>query len=183
MKRIFIAINLPAEIKSQLGKLEKEIEALFPEEVSGTVFKWVKSEILHLTLLFIGEIKEEKLQDIIEIARQSVADIKPFNIKFKKVCYGSARKVPPRLIWLEIERNDLLNQISGKLGNFNFSPHITLARIRTWQWKQIDPEEQPDIEKEINLETSVDSIDIMESVLKRSAPEYVILQKILLHGN
>ena len=61
-----------------------------------------------------------------------------------------------------------------------FISHITLARIKEWVWKGIEPEEQPDIEKEFALEIKVCSIDLMESRLRRSGPEYIALQSFPL---
>ncbi len=48
--------------------------------------------------------------------------------------------------------------------------------MKTWQWKQIEPEERPDVAEEINLNFEVDSIEVMESVLKRGGPEYTVLE-------
>ena len=43
MKRIFIAINLPKDIKQKLGNLEIELAK------NLSAIKWVKSENIHLT--------------------------------------------------------------------------------------------------------------------------------------
>ena len=57
-----------------------------------------------------------------------------------------------------------------------FSSHITLERIRQWEWRRIEPEERPEIEEEINLSFLVNSIKVMESLLKRKGPKYTILE-------
>jgi 2'-5' RNA ligase len=57
-----------------------------------------------------------------------------------------------------------------------YTPHITLGRIRVWEFRQIEPEERPDIEKEISLSFQVNSIEVMESQLKRGGSEYTILK-------
>ena len=61
-----------------------------------------------------------------------------------------------------------------------FSPHITLGRIKTWEWKNIEPEERPEVKEDIDLNFQVDSIEVMESQLKKSGAEYAILESFQL---
>ena len=189
MKRVFVAINLPEEIKNKIEKEEKEIKNLFPEELRETMFKWVKKENLHITLLFIGYIDEKALPQLNLIVKKITESFKPFSLKFEKITYGPPKIIPPRLIWLELEKKPELLELAQKLkeevekaGILNryekreFSPHITLVRIRTWQWKRTEPEERPEINEEINLSFKVNSIEVMESKLKRGGSEYTILE-------
>ena len=76
----------------------------------------------------------------------------------------------------EMVEADILKKIEKR----EFSPHITLARIKTWQWREIEPEERPEIEREIDLNFEVNSIEVMESAIKRTGAEYNILESIKL---
>lgn len=187
--RIFIAINLPEKIKNGLENLGKETAELFPEETSRGLIRWVKKDNLHITLLFLGYLKEENIPQICQIVNQIAKTQNPFSLEFKKILYGPPNKIPPRLIWVELEKSRELTEIVKKLRQKveeigvlekmekrEFSPHITLGRIRTWQWKRIEPEERPDIEKDISLNFEVHSIELMESQLKRTGAEYTILE-------
>ena len=200
MKRIFIAINLPEQVKSALYAIEKEIQGSFPEEAGRGVAKWVKPENLHITLLFIGEVREEKIEEICEKVKQTAAQSQPFKIQLKKACYGAVSRGParnaspassakrsfagwrsdaggvPRLIWAKIENNKSLKQITKSLGNQTFKPHITLARIKQWAWKNIEPDEQPNIEQNLDIAFEAKSIEVIESKLKPKGPEYNILK-------
>jgi len=73
--------------------------------------------------------------------------------------------------------------ILGKDDKREFSPHITLARINAWLWRQIEPEERPEIEKDIFLNFPIKSIEIMESKLKKGGPVYTILESYLLSND
>ncbi len=176
MLRIFIAINLPEEKKEELEAIAKDIKNSFPFEIG----KWVEKENFHITLLFLGAIREENLPQVIEKTKKACQDIKPFKIKINKVLYGPPKTFPPRLIWFEGENNPIAGKIAQNLGATRFLPHITISRIKAWQWKRIEPEERPEIEREVDLEFQVNSIDIMESKLKRTGPEYSILESIKL---
>jgi len=203
MHRIFIAINLPERVKAELENLEKELDNLFPSEVSGParqslgegggMIRWVKKDNLHLTLLFIGSVSDEEIPKICEIVRNVAQNQKPFSLRFEKVGYGPPGKMPPRLIWLDIGKEsglltlaEKLKQDIGESGILRkikkraFSPHITLGRIRTWQWRRIELEERQEIEREISLNFEVKSTEIMESKLKRTGSEYTILESAKL---
>lgn len=192
MHRIFIAINLPEKIKTELEKLEREIESLFPPEINRGMFRWVKKENLHITLLFIGAVRDEEIPKISQIVKDIAQPQKPFSLRIEKVSYGPPKKIPPRLIWVEVERKKEMVEIAKKLKKEmaesgilqkveqrEFSPHITLARIKSFWWKRMEPEERPEIEKEIALDFEVNSIEIMESKLKRSGAEYTIIESAL----
>jgi len=185
-KRIFFAINLPEEIKEKLESKGKEINKLFLKTSQGvSPIRWVEKKNLHITLLFIGRTEKSKLKDIFEVADKISAKYSKFSLKLLNICYGPKNYTPPRLIWAEIENNKILaelareikdeiskNNISQKNPENDFKPHITIGRIKAWQWRAIEPEERPKINKEITLEFPVKSIDVMESKLKRSGAEY-----------
>ena len=188
--RIFIAINLPGEIKKELKEITQELNYSFPEK---GIVRWVGKDNLHLTLLFLGNIREEALLETSEIVKKTVQKENPFSLKLTNIQYGPPGKMPPRLIWLNIEKKPELVEVvenlkkeiaeKGILNKFEekaFSPHITLGRIRAFQWRRMEPEERPNIEREVNLDFGVDSIDIMESNLKRTGAEYTILESIKL---
>ncbi len=192
-KRIFIAINLPEEIKEELEKLKKEINSLYPAEWRRGLVKWVKKENLHITLLFIGAVELEKIPLIIKIAEEVARENKFSRLQIAKINYGPSAKIPPRLIWAELGKNTALDKAAQELrektlekGVFSktdskpFSAHITLGRIRAWQWRRINPEEQPMIDRYVNLSFLPSSIAVMESVLKRTGPQYSELAKVKL---
>lgn len=184
-RRIFIAINLPLEIKEKLASYSKK----WPE--LGSAVKWVKKENLHITLFFLGYLNEEQIAKVCEIVREAVKRCKPFSIALKKVSYGPNQKMPPRLIWAQSEKSkELLNIQNNLKKSFlessisflkekedrDFIPHITLGRVKSFQWQRIEPEERPEIDEDIDLSFEVNSIEIMESRLKRGGAEYIILE-------
>jgi 2'-5' RNA ligase len=186
-RRIFIAINLTEEIRKELEK--------FQFKFSELPARWVKKENLHITLAFLGYVKDEDLPRIIEITKNVATRHAPFLIKIVKVTYGPPKVSPPRMVWAIGERNENLWKLQEDLKNAlmemkipqleeeegrGFIPHITLARIRKWEFKQMEPEERPEIDEDLNFSFEVKSIEIMESHLKRGGAEYTILESIPL---
>ena len=178
--RIFIAINLPEDIKRGLSEYQEK----WPELPA----KWTAKDNLHITLEFLGDLTDEELGNVCKVAGEVSKRHKIFSINLNKILYGPSKKIPPRMIWVEGEKSDemadlkedlqecLLEEIKFRPDGKGFTPHITLARISEWEFRKIEPEERPEIEENIDLTFTVESIDIMESELKRGGPQYTILE-------
>ncbi len=185
--RIFIAVNLPEDIKTQLSSYQ----SMWP----GLPVRWVKKDNLHITLIFLGYLTDEEIVETCKIVSETTSKHPSFSINLKRICYGPPKKLPPRMVWLEGEKSEELGKIQSDLessllfspnSSFRkaedrpYTPHITLGRIRAWEFRQIEPEERPEVNEEINLSFEVNSIEVMESQLKRGGPEYSVLESCLL---
>lgn len=160
--RIFIAINLPENIKKQLA----DYAGQWPD----LPVRWTKEENLHITLEFLGYLTEDELMKVFENTKEFTQNHKSFTLTLNKICYGPPKKMPPRMIWVVGEKNKEIDLI----------PHITLGRIKMWEFREIEPEERPTIDENINLSFEVSSVEVMESVLKRGSPSYTILESFPL---
>jgi 2'-5' RNA ligase len=127
MLRLFVALALPAEIRSEVAGLAGGIPGA----------KWVPPENYHLTLRFIGEIENWRAQEVDD----ALAAIRghAFDLALRGV--GTFEK-GGRLqsLWVGAERNDTLTHLQGKIETAlqriglpperkRFSPHVTLARV------------------------------------------------------
>jgi 2'-5' RNA ligase len=186
-RRIFISINLPEKIKEGLIS--------FKEKFSELPARWTKKENLHITLAFLGYVKDEDIPKIVEITKNVASQHEPFSIRIVKIAYGPPRVSPPRMVWAIGEKNENLWKLQENLKNSlmemkipqleeeegrGFIPHITLARIRKWEFKQMDPEERPEINEDVDFSFEVKSIEIMESHLKMGGAEYTVLESLPL---
>lgn len=160
--RVFIAINLPENVKKELGSFENK----WPELPA----RWTKKDNLHITLEFLGYVADEELMKVFQDTKELTSKHQPFDVHLNKIIYGPPKKMPPRMVWAIGERVQELNLV----------PHITLARIRAWDFRRLEPEERPEVNEEIDLTFEVNSIEVMESVLKRGGPAYTILKSFPL---
>ena len=183
--RIFIAINLPEDIKKKL----EDYQAKWLE----LPCRWTKKENLHITLMFLGYLSDEELVEICNIVKEVALRNSLFSLNLKKILYGPPKKMPPRMVWVEGKKSEELGKLQKDLENSllssealakedinhesrPYAPHINLGRIKTWEFRKIEPEERPEVNEEINLSFEVSSIDVMESELKRGGPEYTVLE-------
>ncbi len=196
--RIFIAINLPQDLKDQLRDYQQRQADKFAsamEDTSrGIPIKWTEPENLHLTLAFLGNIKDKNVEAVFEPVRQVAENHSRFEFNLEKSIYGPPQVTPPKMIWgmvkktleLEAVKKDLDERLEQAPEFFfqrekrDFSPHITLARFKTVLWRLIEPENQPEVAEDLNLSFPVESIEVMESVLKKEGPEYKILKSFSL---
>lgn len=179
--RIFLAINLPENVKEELAEYQKQWPDL--------PVRWTKKINLHITVEFLGYLSDEEILEVCKIAKETAKKHSSFPINLIKTCLGPPGKAP-KMIWVlgnkSEEFTSLKNSLqkamveSGRMRflpeNRTFSPHITLGRINSWAFKEIEPDERPSVEEDINLKTEATSIDVMESVLKRGGPIYSILE-------
>lgn len=183
--RVFVAINLPSDIKTKLFS--------FSRKWSDLPVRWTKEENLHITLVFIGYVTNDEMLEVCQAAKEVAQNHSPFEINLKRI-YPGPPQGKPRMIWAEGEKNQPLAQLKADLqeallnsknsGFENkearaFSPHITLARIKNTKWKK---EERAKIDMEISASFPVDSIDVMQSTLKPGGPEYTVLERAELVG-
>ena len=108
--------------------------------------KPVSSESLHITLKFLGEIPETRVEEVHSAMRRAFADCRSFKFSIKGVgAFPSTRRA--RVIWAGvtdgrealIELQKKLEKELLKLGfpgeKRAFVPHVTLARVKSMQEK------------------------------------------------
>jgi len=178
--RIFVAINLPEEVKREL--------AGFCDKWPELPAKWTEKDNLHITLEFLGDLTDIEIGEVCLAVKEVAKRHKSFSVNLNKIVYGPPKKNPPRLVWVNGEKleelvdlkNDLqetlLEKIAFKPEGKGFIVHITLARILEWEFKRFDLDERPEVNEDIDLMFTVESIEVMESELKRGGPVYTILE-------
>jgi 2'-5' RNA ligase len=135
--RAFIAIELTPPILGKLGDLQSRMQRDLPPKL----LRWVRPEGIHLTLVFLGEIPVEQVDQIGEALHQACAGHAPFAVSIAGMgCFPNARR--PRVVWVGVEEPSgtlarLHREIEGALEPLGFrpearqfSPHLTLGRVK-----------------------------------------------------
>ena len=181
--RCFIAIDIDESLRKSLGDLQRELAGKV--NIKKSDVKWVKPESIHLTLNFLGQIKDEKVVEICNIAKDVAARNKCFDIDVGSVgCFGgrSARVLwvgvnegKQKLAALQKDLQEQLAQAGWPIENREFAGHLTLCRIRNpkagLKLAQIC-EEYDDFEAG---SVFVDSLRVYESQLQPTGPVYTVL--------
>ncbi|HUN81524.1 MAG TPA: RNA 2',3'-cyclic phosphodiesterase [Phycisphaerae bacterium] len=185
--RAFIAIELADPIKRALGKLQERLS----RECSG--LRWVKPEQIHLTLAFLGEIKDSQIVEISGAVGRATASCADFEFGVEGLGV-----FPPRgrvnVVWAGVADeagalsacHQRLYEQLGELGftpdRGNFAPHLTLARVR-------DPRASHGLREIIAAQAAprigtqpAGGLTFFESILGSSGPQHRALSHHKLSG-
>jgi 2'-5' RNA ligase len=182
--RTFIAIELPQEIKDSLRRLQEKLKA------SKTDVKWVEPNNIHLTLKFLGEVDDKKLDKVIKIIEETARDKNEFQMRISSL--GAFPKIDfPRVIWVGVETGNKetkaiaeeLEEKTAKIGipkeDRPFSSHITIGRTRSSLNREKlvqDLKNKAELGGE-KLEFYVTKITLFKSTLTPHGPIYEVLKE------
>lgn len=133
--RSFLAFELPSEIKEIVSHAYQDMRKT-PLDV-----RWVKPENIHLTVVFMGNVRNEHLQPIANAVGEVCQGFGPFEIFLQGTGVFSSRRYP-RVLWIGLAGNlermsDFRDGLQSGLAPFGikqerrrFKPHLTLGRFR-----------------------------------------------------
>ncbi len=173
--RLFIGIPLPGEY----AKIIREIQEAWRKRLASKV-SWVRPELAHVTLKFLGEADEDKVAAIVQAMRDAARG------SFE--AQGGAGgffppKGAPRVVWVGLRRGreecaayfEKLDAGLAQAGFLaetkSFSPHLTVARVKAaarndeWSGLLVDL-------KRAWPAFTVSHVVLWQSILKSSGPEY-----------
>ena len=141
------------------------IQEDFKDIIEG---KWVEEQNLHLTWVFLGDLKDEKavidrLKEISPLER---------NIGIKELGYFGR---PPRVFFAKSEKKELYDKAkefkNAGFDLYRFKPHMTLCRIKAiHNYKAYKEKLKLYREKELGL--ILPKIQLYESTLSPKGAEY-----------
>jgi RNA 2',3'-cyclic 3'-phosphodiesterase len=178
--RTFIGVDIGKTIRERAVALQENLARTSPE------VKWVESENLHVTLLFLGEVEDREVARVCKIVAHCAQNEKAFPITVATVgCFPNPRR--PRIVWIGIGEGtqslcrirDAMESALLELGyrceDRRYTPHITLGRVRS--------DRPPDkfsaaLTKQVGWQggdITVTEILIMGSELTPQGPKYTVL--------
>jgi len=179
--RVFIGIEIPESIRAELAEVQRELR-----QVTNSA-RWVDTDSAHLTLKFLGEITEQRAEEV----HQAMTGLtwKPFQINVKGVGFFPGTR-SPRVLWAGMHAptlEALSGRIDSRMENFGFEKerrsyraHITLARAKR---RPLDSAlvtaATPFEEREFGT-FNVDRCHLYLSELDSTGPVYTKLREYLL---
>ncbi|KIL43901.1 RNA 2',3'-cyclic phosphodiesterase [Jeotgalibacillus soli] len=133
----FIALELPDMMKEAINGIIEDWQQFM------TFKQWTHQDDLHITLAFLGEVKNTAFIRYDKLLKEMAAMYFQFNLSLDHSGYFG-KKESPRILWIGPELNGSLNRIQksvqqavaklgGKVDPRPFTPHVTLAK--RWQGK------------------------------------------------
>lgn len=169
--RLFVAVDLSDDVREKI----EDVLRVF-KDFKGV--KPVEKENLHITLMFLGEVPDRR----VEVVKESLRGIKldPFKIRLKGL--GNFNY---RVFWVGVvEGNEYLSILAKEVENSlkkvgfkrdkDFVAHATIARV-----KRLDSNDRIKLEKALEMfkdydfgEMVVDSFKLKKSTLTPKGPIY-----------
>lgn len=178
MIRTFVALELPDLLRARLAELISKFRPITPTGVN-----WVRSENLHLTLLFIGDVPPHKLSEIDEAIQILLEGFPAF--KFHALGLELFPASEPHMIWLKLQaENDDIIKLQKRMINAlrvlgidsdkkPLKLHVTIARLKTTISSELAREI---MQSEVKLNNLVfPTITLFKSVLTPTGPNYTAL--------
>ena len=177
--RCFIAIDFPKDIMNEIERVQKEL---------GKKKIWqgklTERTNLHLTLKFLGEIPESKLEEV----KKKLAEIK---IPQFHSYLGNLGVFTPsfiKIVWIHVISKEILELqklVDEKLKDIfkpesRFMSHLTIARIKKVKDNKLFLEELGKIKAQ-NMRFKVDDFVLVKSELTEKGPIYTDLERFSLN--
>ncbi|MDD5177662.1 MAG: RNA 2',3'-cyclic phosphodiesterase [Candidatus Nanoarchaeia archaeon] len=176
--RVFVAVEIPEEIKKQIYDLQGEVSS------REAKVRWVAKKNLHLTLVFLGELPEKKVEEIKELLKS--IKHKSFKVSVNEIGFFPDKQ-KPRVVWIGLEPEkdilDLQSKVDGELLSYSmdkdqkFKAHVTIGRINEIKDKDKFFDK---MNVKIKGEFIVNEFLLISSVLSKDGPKYRVLERYSL---
>jgi 2'-5' RNA ligase len=179
MLRLFVAIPIPDEVRQRLLAISSGVRGA----------RWVRSEGMHITLFFAGEMDRDQANDL--DAELETVQMPPFELSCRGLGYFE-RGSRIKSIWAGIAPSKALLYLHDRVEsaavragfereNRKYKPHITLARLKGARADDIGPW----IETHDHLSTppfTVDHFTLYRSHLAREGAMYEPMVEYQISG-
>ncbi len=180
MIRAFIAIAVPESVLRSCAEIMAQLKKV------NLYGRFAKTQSIHLTLQFLGNIEEDQIAGIAQVLEQAGKEVVPFDLEM-----GQLGVFPhlanPRVVWIGVEPVDAIMKLQSKIQqgleplgfpkeNRDFHAHLTLLRLKSRKnlgglREYLQAEGSPQQAGVIQVE----EIHLYQSILKREGAEYLKL--------
>ncbi len=134
--RCFIAIDIDEVTRSRIDELLEQLRR--QAQLKKPDAKWVAPDNIHLTLKFLGEVRDADIAEVCRIVADVAGDHERFAVEAANV--GSFGR-PPRVVWVGVDDAGDLAKLQKDLDERladagwpkdqkQFHSHLTLCRVK-----------------------------------------------------
>ena len=182
--RAFAAVKLESAVLDTISSLSTQVR----KQLTSRTIRWVKTEQIHLTLRFYGNISSAEIPELIKALHPISTRTGALTLRLGKLgCFPDFQN--PRIVWLGLngditQLQHIHHQVVALSSNFGepadskeFKPHLTIARIKDAPRKeaQIIGDYLRSYSVNISGEWIVNRIYLIQSVLTPQGPIYTDL--------
>lgn len=183
--RLFVAVNLPEALRQELWAAGEAVRRGAPP------VRWVRPEGIHVTLKFLGDVPEERVEELRVALGRAAAGLRPFDliVEGAGVFPGPAR---PRVFWAGIVPEPQLELLQHAVEREivplgfptegrPFRPHLTLGRAeKGGDAGGLRRAAERMAGMAFGGAARVETVDLMRSTLARGGASYAAVHRVPL---
>jgi len=184
--RTFLAIPISKTSKSCISDHIKSLQHKYPQ------FRFVSPDNWHMTLHFFGAIEKDQLGNLTPSLTKLCSETPPFTILFNRlggfpsdrnarILWVGSKEMPLQLNALKTQIDDILLQHHHKLEMRDFTPHLTMARLKR-RPSGVDISAKDVTGMSLEVEEFVDTIYLYQSHLLQNSVHYEIINRFPLRS-
>jgi RNA 2',3'-cyclic 3'-phosphodiesterase len=187
--RLFIAVTVPGEVKTEIEKAQAALRRALPKEC----VRWTKREQFHLTLKFLGNVDAQRVQPLTDAIRAACHGFAALDLSAERIGFFPDLR-SPRVVWASVSDRQnqlplLKSAIETAVRDFTveeskerFTGHITLGRIKGL--RRAEGEALAGVASGLAARSfgawAADRIELIRSQLSPSGAQYTTLAAIPL---
>lgn len=176
--RLFVAVDINSQVRNRIEKVQRRLKQELGHADRGV--KWVRPEQIHLTLKFLGEVRDAAITQVCDVVTRTAARYDSFEMQVQGLgVFGN----PARVVWAGIEPNPALMNMQAELErefdkigwdkeNRAFAGHLTLCRVKSADAGRKLARITENVGDEIFGSVWVEQAVLYQSRLNSDGPEY-----------
>lgn len=176
--RLFAAIDIEPQVLERIRQVQKCLRE--KTKLSGPEVKWVRPEQIHLTLKFLGEVRDEAIRAVCDVVTRTASRHEAFEFEVKGAgVFGR----PARVVWAGMSPCPVLTALQRdleaefeKIGwpkeNRAFTGHLTLCRVKSASAGNKLAAAIQEHENEVFGSVCADEVVLYDSKLSAGGPQY-----------
>lgn len=184
--RLFVAIDIAPAVLDRIERIQRQLQK--DMNLSDKAVKWVRPDLIHLTLKFMGEVDDRDVTSVCDVVTRTAAEFGPF--EFEVTGLGVFGR-PARVVWagistcgpllqLQAKLDRQLTQLGGPIDNRAFAGHLTLCRVKNASAGRVLADAIGRYASESLGTVSADEVRVYQSVLGSAGPEYSVVSRAAL---
>jgi 2'-5' RNA ligase len=182
---VFVAIDIDPGVLGAIGSLQRELGRDMP---SSKGVKWVRPDLIHLTLKFLGDLDQAAADKACRVVAHAALRQAGFTVNVSGLgVFGR----PARVLWAGIDRSYELGRFRASLEKYlvkagmeadrqKYSPHLTIARVNNFKASKSVAQLAKE-HRTVQLGSFfADSVCMYKSELTSGGPEYTLLSRTKL---
>lgn len=181
--RAFIAIELPADVRAALSRLQQQLAG------SGADVKWVEAAHLHLTLRFLGEITDEQRAAVERWLGEAAGRERPMAAGLSDLGAFPSPSAP-RVLWVGMNKgaaelaeaaarvDEGLLRLGFPAEARGFVAHITLGRVRSSRGRAALVRQLAAVRWQPPPAWTITHVTLYQSLLSAAGARYTVLARM-----